>query len=425
MGAAVKNKVGYKKTKLGWIPEDWEVVPLNNVLALLTDFEANGSFADVKANVSVFDSINHAWYVRATDLENNTALESVKYVDEQSYNFLRKTPLIGGEVLVTKRGEIGKVYFFANKGIKATLAPNLYLLKLKSNVDNKFLFYFLKSYNGFKALNSINASTTMGALYKDDVKKLSIPYPPLPEQQKIATILSTWDKAIEKLTQLVAAKEQRKKGLMQLLLTGKKRFGGYADEWEEVKLEKLISKFIVPMRDKPKDLSGHIPWCRIEDFEGKYLFESKSRQGVSDQVVKDMNLKVYPEGTLLVSCSANLGKCAIVAKALVTNQTFIGLVPMNNSVNTELLYYKMISAADRLNRLSTGTTISYLSREEFEKFKIKIPKSLSEQQKIASTLSSADKEIELLKQELNNLQQQKKGLMQKLLTGEVRVKIEK
>lgn len=270
----------------------------------------------------------------------------------------------------------------------------------------------------------MSTGTTISYLSREEFEKFNITLPKsLPEQQKIATILSTWDKAIDKLTQLIAAKEQRKKGLIQLLLTGKKRFAGFTEEWKEVKLEKLISKFIVPMRDKPKDLSGHIPWCRIEDFEGKYLFESKSRQGVSDQVVKDMNLKVYPKGTLLVSCSANLGKCAIVVKPLVTNQTFIGLVPMNNSVNTELLYYKMISAADRLNRLSTGTTISYLSREEFEKFKIKIPKSLSEQQKIASTLSSADKEIELLKQELNNLHQQKKGLMQKLLTGEVRVKI--
>src|SRR5690554_3200035 len=85
---------------------------LNDVLDLLTDFESNGSFASVKENVNIYDDKNYAWYVRATDLENDSSLDKVKYVDEHSYKFLKKTPLFGNELLITKRGEIGKVYFF-------------------------------------------------------------------------------------------------------------------------------------------------------------------------------------------------------------------------------------------------------------------------------------------------------------------------
>lgn len=200
----------------------------------------------------------------------------------------------------------------------------------------------------------------------------------------------------------------------------KTKLGWIPDDWQEVRLDALVSRFIVPMRDKPKNLTGDIPWCRIEDFEGKYLYNSKSGQGVSEEVVDEMNLKVYPEGTVLVSCSANLGKSAIVGRPLVTNQTFIGLVPISNNVDKELLYYIMITSADRLNRLSTGTTISYLSREEFERFKIVLPNSLPEQQKIATILSTWDKAIDKLSNLISEKEAFKKGLMQQLLTGKKR-----
>src|SRR5689334_2789311 len=90
---------------------NWANYILNYFLLLLTDFEANGSFADVKKNVTVYDQPNCAWYVRATDLENNSGLDNIKYVDESSYKFLRKTSLFGGELLISKRGEIGKLFF--------------------------------------------------------------------------------------------------------------------------------------------------------------------------------------------------------------------------------------------------------------------------------------------------------------------------
>ena len=127
-----------------------------------------------------------------------------------------------------------------------------------------------------------------------------------------------------------------------------------------------------------------------------------------------MNLKVYPVNTLLVSCSADLGRCAITSEKLITNQTFIGLVPKKNGVSTVLLYYIMSNAKDRLNARSSGTTISYLSRKEFERFEIKIPKTRAEQQKIANCLFSLDKLITAQTEKIEALQAHKKGLMQQL-----------
>ena len=199
------------------------------------------------------------------------------------------------------------------------------------------------------------------------------------------------------------------------------RFPEFSGEWKEKKLDSVVSKFIVPMRDKPTDLTGSIPWCRIEDFDGMYLNQSKTGQGVSEETVKEMNLKVYPINTLLVSCSANLGFCAIVKKELITNQTFIGLQSNDNLINIEFLYYLMKLSSRRLNILSSGTTISYLSRREFENFKITTP-SLPEQQKIAAFLTAVDNKIEQLSKKQELLGEYKKGLMQQIFSQAIRFK---
>lgn len=195
---------------------DWLEKKLNYYLELLTDFEANGSFADVKTNVNVFDEPNYAWYVRATDLEKKSNLDSVKYVDENSYNFLNKTKLLGGELLITKRGEIGKVYMYKpNKKLPATVAPNLYLLKLNEKAEPNFFYYHFTNTIGNQSLKRLNASSTIGALYKDDVKNISVSGPLLKEQQKIASCLSSLDALITAQAEKIEKLKLHKKGLMQ------------------------------------------------------------------------------------------------------------------------------------------------------------------------------------------------------------------
>jgi|GEM_PF-6244461 len=206
------------------IPTSWNLFEINEVLELLTDFEANGSFADVKANVNVSDTKSYAWYVRATDLEKKSSLDKVKYVDEHSYNFLRKTKLFGEEVLITKRGEIGKVYQVPKIDIPMTVAPNTYLLKLNKKVEPAYVYYFFKSIYGQRELKAINRSTTIGAIYKDDVKYLlKLPLPSIKEQNKIAKMFLKMDNSINKEVEELEKLTELKKGLMQDLLSGKVR----------------------------------------------------------------------------------------------------------------------------------------------------------------------------------------------------------
>lgn len=194
----------------------------------------------------------------------------------------------------------------------------------------------------------------------------------------------------------------------------KTELGAIPDNWNIVKLSEHVEKFIVPMRDKPKQFDGEVSWCRIEDFDGKYLYTSKSGKLVSKETISEMNLRINPVGTVLCSCSARLGICAIVGKPLITNQTFIGLVP-SKSLDTEFLYYLMESYASRLQALSTGTTLAYLPRSRFESFNVVFPP-LPEQQKIASILSKIDEQISQTEAIIEKTEDLKKGLMQQLLT---------
>ena len=97
--------------------------------------------------------------------------------------------------------------------------------------------------------------------------------------------------------------------------------------WEMTPLKTVISEFIVPMRDKPKSFDSGVPWVRIEDFKGRTVDRSSSGREVNDKTINELSLKIFPVGTVLCSCSATLGICAIVGKPLISNQTFIGLVP--------------------------------------------------------------------------------------------------
>ncbi len=173
----------------------------------------------------------------------------------------------------------------------------------------------------------------------------------------------------------------------------------YPSDWTTTQLQEVATDFVVPMRDRPKKFKGDIPWIRIEDFNGKWVSRSQSGLCVNEAIIKEMNLKVHPQGTVLCSCSANLGVCAITERPLITNQTFIGIVPDPYQIDTEYLYYLMCSKASQLQMLSSGTTIAYLPRKKFEEYEVCIPP-LPEQKKIAEILSGIDEQIMSVKSEI-------------------------
>ena len=200
----------------------------------------------------------------------------------------------------------------------------------------------------------------------------------------------------------------------------KLRFKGYNDEWKGVKLKNICSDFIVPMRDKPKEFNGNIPWCRIEDIEGNYFHGTKSNQYVSQETIDVMNLKIIPTGSVICSCSASLGTYAINTRPIITNQTFIGLV-CSDKISNHFLLNLMHTQTKKLRIIAGGTTIPYISREKFEEYNIKIPNK-DEQEKIASFLTLIDKKIEKQKELVELLKKYKRGLLSVIFSQKLRFK---
>lgn len=182
-------------------------------------------------------------------------------------------------------------------------------------------------------------------------------------------------------------------------------------------LKDLCSKIIVPMRDRPKVFDGPIPWCRIEDMEGHYFHKSLSGLGVSQKVIEEMNLKVFPTGTVICSCSASIGSYAINTQPLITNQTFIGLVCSGQILNTFLRYYMETQTA-RLLTLATTGTIPYISRKKFEQLIVPVPP-MAVQQEIVRVLDSFAE----LEAELERRKAQYAYYRDKLLTSPLNLKL--
>ncbi|MBK9417975.1 MAG: restriction endonuclease subunit S [Flavobacteriales bacterium] len=214
---------------LGEVPEHWGVYPIKRGLEYLTDFEANGSFESVKKNVSFAESDGYAWYVRATDLQNGFIADPVecRWVDEPTYRFLERTSLVAGDLLVAKRGEIGKLYVMPAVDVPSTLAPNMYLLRLNERLHPVYAYYFLMSSSGQAELRLKDRSTTLGALYKDDCKEIMMFFPPLPEQLSIIEEIERSTlrivALISKVEQAVLRLQEYRTALISAAVTGKVR----------------------------------------------------------------------------------------------------------------------------------------------------------------------------------------------------------
>lgn len=391
---------------------------------MLTDYDANGSFADMANNVHTEIGSGYAWYVRATDLEQRTPLSEVRYTDKSSYEFLKKSSLFGGEVLVAKRGEIGKVYYFEKpQNLRATLAPNLYLLKLKKTIHSHWLYYFFVSPRGQELLKSINASTSLGAIYKEDVKNLHIPLPNLDEQKRIAEALAAVDNMIATLDEAIAKKRQIREGLMQQLLTGETRLSGFKGEWEEVTF-KSIYKYAKEGGTPSTRVAEYynpatVPFAKIEDLKDKYLTRVESY--ISESGVEHSSAWVIPVDSVILSNGATLGEVSINKIPTSTKQGILGII-LKEQFSPEFVYYLFKGREFRreMERVTTHGTMDCAYLKDLNTIPLTIP-SLEEQEAIASVISSIDKEIYSLGSQRDKYSLIKQGMMQELLTGTIRL----
>ena len=310
-------------------------------------------------------------------------------------------------------------------------------LQIRSDDSPRYMHYLFHTYDLCKVFYGMGDGVRQGMNY-EDLKRLRILRPDRETQRRIANyldrkcsqidaIIARQQEVIEKLKayKLSVITEAVTKGLnpnVPMKDSGVEWIGEIPSHWEILKLQ-AHTRMITPMRDRPEKLDGDIPWIRIEDYDGKYISASKEGLGVSMETVNEMNLKIYPVGSILCTSSCDLGKCAIVTKELVSNQRFINIAPDSNT-SSDYLYYLMLSNAERLNHLSTGTIQANLSRKEFEHLMVQFPTKL-EQKEIAEYLDGKCRTIEFSirkKQELvDKLIEYKKSIIYEIVTGKKEV----
>ena len=300
---------------------------------------------------------------------------------------------------------------------------NVFVPQKETDIDFFFLIMQLPYYKRLFYLMSDGVHIEKLLFKTNDWMKRSLSLPPLPEQQKIATILSTQDKVIELKEKLLAQKQQQKKHLMQQLLTGKIKLANYPNNWHEIKLGEVSSMASGGTPDsKNKEYYGNTyNWISISDISnaGKYIDDSDRK--LSQSGFDNCTARLFNPGTVLLAMYASVGKCAIARKTCCTSQAILGITPQKELVN-EYLYYVLVNENVRLKSFSQASSQPNINKKIVEDVLIKLP-SLSEQKAIVEILSTADHEIDLLQKSIEAEEQKKKALMQLLLTGKVSVRI--
>jgi len=190
-------------------PKGWETTIFGDIIEVLTDYHANGSYETLQKHVELLDSKDYALMVRTTDLEKNNFTNNVNYINESAYSFLKKTKVYGGEIIVNKIGSAGKVYLMPNLNIPVSLGMNQFMLRLSSQANHVFMYYLLSSPFGKIIINKHVKGAVTKTIRKDAIRSLSFPLPPIHEQNKFSFF-------IQKLEQLQKQNKEKSQQLDDL-----------------------------------------------------------------------------------------------------------------------------------------------------------------------------------------------------------------
>ena len=414
------NKVrdGYKMTEIGEIPEEWECSKLQDYIEIRSGNSPSGFKLKEKGKYPFFkvDDMNYT----------NKYMKVAKvYFDECKYELMSK-----GMVVFPKRGAsifTNKVAILDRSGYFDT---NTMGLACSSKLNNEYLFYLLK----FIGLEKFADTTAVPQINNKHINPLVIPIPTIKEQEKIASILSTVDEQIDNVDALIEKNKELKKGLMQTLLTKgightkfkKTEIGEIPEEWETINLGQLAE---IKRGASPRPISSpkwfsekkNVGWIRISDVTKTKKYLNDTEQYLSDEGVAKSRL-VKPND-LIMSICATVGKPIILNMEACIHDGFVVFDNLDkNKILTDYLYYLLQKKEQDFKGMGQTGTQANLNTSIVGSTTITLP-SLKEQGKIASILSEVDDKIEEYENKRQKLEELKKGLMQQLLTGMIRVEI--
>lgn len=410
------------------VPNSWISTKLNAISSLVT----KGATPTTYGYDFVDQNINTVRFIGAYNCtyEGKFKSNSGKWISKEADLMLKRSKLKNGDSIICIVGNtIGSSFLVEDHILPANINQNVALIRpILEMVDPLYLqTWITSSYIQWQV--KVEASTqAQPSLSLQQVGDFKINLPPLLEQQKIAQILSTWDRAISVTEKLLKNSQQQKKALMQQLLTGKKRLLDgeklFVDSWTKFKIREMgkITSGGTPDTGNLDYWDGTVPWLTPTDVTAlKSAYVTSTSRKISELGVSESSATLLPKQSLMVCTRATIGSMAISTVEMCTNQGFKNITP-NKNFEVKFIYYLLSFNIKELLRNSSGSTFLELSKKDFENIELLCP-SIKEQRKIAEVLSLADQEIETLQIKLDCFKQEKEALMQQLLTGKKRVKV--
>ena len=386
------------------VPNGWHSKPLVQLLDKIIDYRGQ-SVPKSSSGIPLITARN----VREGYLD----FSNQEYVDESKFEewMSRGTPQ-KGDILFTTEAPLGKACRFPSEGMYA-VGQRTVTLRTNKKLDSEFLLYTILSERGQQLIDLRSSGSTAKGIKSSELKKVKITYPEsLPEQRKIAKILSTWDQAIATTERLIATSQQQKKALMQQLLTGKKRLVNpetgisFSGEWHHAELNALLdymqpTPYLVDSTDYDDSYSTPV----LTAGKSFILGYTNEEHGI------------YREKLPVIIFDDFTTDSKFVDFAFKAKSSAMKILSARKGVSIKYVF----EAMNMINFKIGGHQRHWISI--FSNLVIPVP-NIDEQQKIASVLTAADQEIELLEAKLAHLKDEKKALMQQLLTGKRRVNVD-
>lgn len=413
---SLKTETKFKKTEIGEIPVDWEVLTLQEISDEIYRYPTyyNIEYADKGVPE-----------VRGELIRPNGTLEKdlskYRLISYETASKFPRTSLKEGDFVISVRGTMGKVAIVPKLLEGANITANLIRISPdRKKISPLFFHQLLLSDKFQKKLNIISSSTTIKTIKAPELKMFEFPIPSLPEQKKIAEILATVDEAIERKKKVIEKTKELKKSLMQELLTRgichkkfkKTEIGEIPEEWDMVKIEdccEILDSKRIPLNDQERrHMKGEYPYYGANGLIGRinaYIFDDDLILMAEDGGYFD-EYKTRPIAYLVS------GKCWVNNHAHVLKS--------KKGWVREWIFYSLVHK--NILPYIGGGTRSKLNQKELRAIPIPTPP-YHEQKKIAEILSNSDESIEKDIAHKERLEEIKKGLMQVLLTGKLRVNI--
>jgi type I restriction enzyme, S subunit len=398
---------------VGPCPLEWKQPFIEDVTELLTNGFVGPSLPHQTENSKTGVCYLQGFNVRPNKLD----LTRTTWVTHSFHAKNRKSQLQEGDVLVVQSGHIGTAAVVPKEAAGVNCHAVIICRFKSSIVDPNFASQYLNSQVGQARLRGLHVGSSLPHINTSELGRFKLPLPLLHEQKKLANLLVTWDAAIQKSEQLIAAKTRRKAGLLRELLTGRKRVGRFRTEWREWRLGQLFQERVESDR-------SDLPLLSITREEGVVPRDGIDRKDTSSED-KSKYLRICPGDIGYNTMRMWQGVSALSRHEGIVSPAYTVCVPGRDIGGNFASYlFKLPQVIHVFLRYSQGLTSDTwnLKFHHFAEVRVRIP-GIEEQGAIASILAVLDEDLALLKSQRDVLAQQKRGLMQKLLAGQWRLPI--